>query len=220
MATNYLRSLMDNPGSFQGSPGYQFGLEQGQQAIRRRNPAMRGSGNVLAALTQHAVGSAQQDYGNEFNRRLQADALSQEGDQFSQRLALDDKLGTGALGVSQGRLAMDDRLGTGRLGLERDDLGLRRTNSDRDFGLRTTAQANDFELGSRGADLAETDSWRRHSLGGRRLALDESTAANDYSLRRDAGARGWYDSQTQRGSARSQDWGRRQVYRQRDPWGR
>jgi hypothetical protein len=220
MATNYLRDLMDKPGSFQTSPGYQFAIDQGQQAIRRRNPAMRGSGNVLAALTQHAVGTAQQDYGNEFNRRLQADQLSQQGDQFNQRLALDDRLGTGALGVSQGRLALDDRLGTERLGLERDDLGLRRTTADRDFGLRSTALGNDWELGNRSADLAELEGWRRYNLGGRRQSLDESTAANDFGLRRDAGARGWYDSQTQRGSARSTDWGRRQQYSNRDPWGR
>lgn len=208
MATNYYSDLMKG---YNGSPAFQPQLDMGMQAISRKVP--RGSGNVLAALTKYATDLSASDYGNEFDRRLRAQQLGQEGDLAGQRLDLDRTLGTG-------RLDLDRTLGTGRLGIEQGDLELRRLTGDRDFALGSQRTQNEWDLGNRRAGNEEMDSWRRYDLGGRRQALDESTAANDFTLRNDANSRGWYDSQTQRGTARSADWERRQRNRTQDPWGR
>jgi hypothetical protein len=231
MATNYLRKLMDDPSAFKGSTGYQFALDQGLQATRRSNPAMRGSGNALAAAAKYATGLASQDYGNEFNRALQADTFAQQGDQFNSRLALDDKLGSGALDVSRGRLAMDDRLGTGRLalddrtqtgqlGLGRDRLGLDRTNSDREFGLGSMRLWNDYDIASRGQDDAREGRYLDYDLGSRRLGLDTAGQENDFNLGQGRLGVDRYNARTNRGTARSADWERRQRNRTMDPWGR
>lgn len=211
MATNYLQELKQK--GFSGSPGYQFALDQGQQAIRRSMPGMRGSGNILAALTQHAVGTAQQDYGNEFDRALRADAMTGEQDISRGRLNLDSDLGHGQLDLGRGRLALDDRLGSGRLDVDRGDLAMRRTANDRDFALGSFRATTDRDLGFRGLDDQRERGWWDYDLGKGRLGLDTARAENDYNLGRDANARGWYDSRTQRGAARSTDWGRRQQYR-------
>lgn len=70
---NQLNTLLTNPGSFQGSPGFNFALNTGLDGVARQNSRVRGSGNALAALTQYGTGLAQQDYGNQVDRlgRLQ-----------------------------------------------------------------------------------------------------------------------------------------------------
>jgi hypothetical protein len=209
VATNYLKDLM--AGGFQGSAGYKFALDQGQEAIRRRMP--RGSGNVLAALNANAVGTAQQDYGNEFQRRLQADTFSQQGDQFDRRLGLDRELGQGQLSLGRDRLGLDRELGQGQLGLGRDRLGLDQEMGRGRLGLDAVRASNDFTLGSQGLDDAREGRFWDYDLGRRRADLDSAGQENNYNLSRDTSARNWYDSRTQRGSARSADWGRRQQYR-------
>ncbi len=163
-ARNYLRTLMESPGSYSGSPGFQFGLDQGQQAIGRRANAggMRGSGNVLAALAQHAVGTAQQGYGDEVQRRIQAAGLEQQGELAGNSLALEGELGRGRLALDDklgaGRLALEDRLGTGALDVNRGRLGLEgelgrgrleqdRLGSERDFGLGLFRANTERDLG-------------------------------------------------------------------------
>lgn len=212
MATNYLAELRNK--GFAGSPGYKFALDQGQQAVSRRMG--RGSGNVLAALNEHAIGTAQQDYGNEFQRALAADSLSQQGDLATQRLALDRTLGEGQLGLGRDRLGLDRTLGEGqlalgqnRLGLDRDEFGLRRTTADREYGLGVGRLGLETELGRGRLDNDAQSSWYNYDLGKGRLGLDEAEMGNRFTLGRDAAARGWYDSQTQRGNARSTDLARR-----------
>ena len=66
---NQLNSLLQDPSSFQRTPGYQFAVDQGQQAIER-SAAKRGmlnSGNVLAELSKYGQGMANQEYGNQVN---------------------------------------------------------------------------------------------------------------------------------------------------------
>lgn len=58
--------------NYQQSPGYQFQLEQGQQAALG-SAAGRGaglSGSTLKALAKYGTGLAAQDYGNEFDRYM------------------------------------------------------------------------------------------------------------------------------------------------------
>lgn len=59
---NKLNDLISNPGSFSGTPGYQFALDQGLQAAQRGMSSQRGSGNYLAALMDRGVGLANQNY--------------------------------------------------------------------------------------------------------------------------------------------------------------
>lgn len=54
---------------FQNSPGYQFQLQQGENAVLNNASATGGvnSGNTLKALTQYGQGVANQDYWNAYN---------------------------------------------------------------------------------------------------------------------------------------------------------
>jgi hypothetical protein len=55
---------------FQEDPGYQFRLQQGQQALERSAAARGGllSGRAAKDMTSYAQGAASQEYGNAFNR--------------------------------------------------------------------------------------------------------------------------------------------------------
>jgi len=67
-----VQELMTDPSSFQGSPGYMFRMEQGQQAMER-SAAARGkmfSGSLLKELVGYGQGLASQEYGAEFQRRM------------------------------------------------------------------------------------------------------------------------------------------------------
>lgn len=57
---------------FQEDPGYQFDLQQGQQAIQRSAAASGGlqSGGTLKALAQYTQGQASNEYGNAYNRYM------------------------------------------------------------------------------------------------------------------------------------------------------
>jgi len=77
---NQLQALLTNPGSFSGTPGYQFALDQGLQATQRANSSSRNSGNALAALQDRGMGMATQDFGNWADR---LGKLSGQEDQFN-----------------------------------------------------------------------------------------------------------------------------------------
>lgn len=55
---------------FKQDPGYQFDLQQGQQAIQRSSAVKNGlvSGNQLAALSDYSQNMAQNEFGNAYNR--------------------------------------------------------------------------------------------------------------------------------------------------------
>lgn len=56
--------------AFQTSPGYQFGLDQGEQSLLRHQSAIGGlqSGNTSVDLTKYAQGYADQNYGSWMDR--------------------------------------------------------------------------------------------------------------------------------------------------------
>jgi hypothetical protein len=193
---------MEDPNSFTGSPGYGFALNSGLDAVQRRAPGGRGSGNALAALTKYASDLARQDYDAEFGRRLSAASLEQQGDLAGQEL-----------GLGRDRLDLERELGTGRLDLEsalgHGRLDLDRTNSERDFGLNMFRATSDYDLGRRGLDDSREGRWLNYDLGRRGVDADIADSENRFNLGADASERGWYDSRTRRGSARSEDWGRR-----------
>lgn len=57
-----LSSLMNNPSSITSTPGYSFGLDQGEQALERSNAArgFLGSGNAATSMDTYAQNYAQQ----------------------------------------------------------------------------------------------------------------------------------------------------------------
>lgn len=59
--------------NFQASPGQQYLQQQAERAITRNAAATGGrqGGNVLQELQRNAIGLAQQDFGNQFNRLSQ-----------------------------------------------------------------------------------------------------------------------------------------------------
>lgn len=182
---NKLKAVLD--GDFQGTDGFKFALDQGLGALNRSNSKMRGSGNVLAALTKYGTGLAMQDRGAEIDRlgRLTGQEQSYDlGERAAtlgtDRLALDDRLGTGQLDLGKGRLALDDRLGTGQL-----DLGTKR------LGLDTTRAANDFSIAGRGLD-------EQRRSADQTFGASMYRAGNDYELGKETNAnnaqRAWWDN--------------------------
>ena len=67
---NQLNELLTDPSKIQDTAGYQFQLDQGNQAINRSAAAkgMLGSGNVLAELAKYGQGMGATEYGNQVNR--------------------------------------------------------------------------------------------------------------------------------------------------------
>lgn len=202
VAANYLRTLQDNPGSFTGSPGYQFALGQGQEALRRKAAVSGGGGNALAAAANYASNSALSDYGNEFSRRLQAANLEQTGE-----------LGQGQLALGQGRLALDDRLGTGNLGVAQGQLGvaqgqlaLGNRRADQDFGLGMYQAGNQYSLGQQANRNTAQRNWWDYQLGQGQNANTATANANQFALGQGRNANDAYNAQTQRGTAQSNDW--------------
>jgi len=65
-----LRGIMSDPSKIQQTAGYQFAVDQGNQAINRSaaSKGMLGSGNVLAELAKYGQGMGSQEYGNQVNR--------------------------------------------------------------------------------------------------------------------------------------------------------
>lgn len=67
---NQLQGLLNDPSKIQQTAGYQFAVDQGNQAINR-SAAAKGqlnSGGVLAELQKYGQGMASQEYGNQTNR--------------------------------------------------------------------------------------------------------------------------------------------------------
>lgn len=79
------------PFNFQQSPGYQFALNQGLDAVTNKASAIGGlqGGNTLKALTDYATGSASQDYQQQFADYLSQQnlGLSSQSQGFNQALA-------------------------------------------------------------------------------------------------------------------------------------
>src|SRR5574343_172313 len=82
------------------SPGYQFRLDQGNQAINRSAAAkgMLGSGNVLAELAKYGQGMASTEYGN---RLSQLGNLSTQG--MGQANLIGENQGNATIGAANAR---------------------------------------------------------------------------------------------------------------------
>lgn len=126
---NQLKNLISNPGSFSGTPGYQFAFDQAMQGVNRANSAMRGSGNVLAALQDRASGLASQNF-SDYAHLL--GGLSGQEQQYDLGLA-------GANNTAQSN--------TNQFALGNEANAINRLRAGNDFTLGSQRNANDLTLG-------------------------------------------------------------------------
>lgn len=221
---NALKDLLSNPGSFQGTPGFQFALDQGLGAVNRSNSRMRGSGNALAALTNYASGLATQDYGNQVDRlgRLQGQEQQYDLGQESNRL-------TGARDANNFTLGSQQNANTLRLGLGQNEnaatanantaqrnawdysLGRQQNQNtananDQQFGLGMYNANNNFALGSQQNQNTANNNWWNYQLGGQQNANTAANNQNNYNLGTGRNAIDWYNAGTNRGQAQSNAW--------------
>lgn len=64
------RTLMANPGSITGMPGYQFGMDEGRRAIARQGAASGSGGNEAIAAARYTPEYAQNFYNSEVARLM------------------------------------------------------------------------------------------------------------------------------------------------------
>lgn len=111
--------------AFQAGPGYQFAMDQGEQAALRGASAagMLASGNTLTELTKFGQGLANQEYNGWLNR-LQGmssqglQAAGGQGNAYGNLASLyqgtaDDRLGLES-GIVQGRMGANNQIAQGR----------------------------------------------------------------------------------------------------------
>lgn len=224
MYQNKLRDLMNNPGSFQGTPGFKFALDTGLDAVNRSNSASRGSGNALAALTKYGTGLAAQDYGNEFDRLLRgsgqeqqfqigtdanANTATRNANDLSlgtTRNANDLTLGLGANANSAARNANDLTLGLGANANTATRNANDRTANDQQFGLGMYRAGNDFRVASDANTNTANRDWWNYDLGRAGNANTAANNENNFNINNGRNAIDWYGANTQRGAAQGNQW--------------
>lgn len=189
---NQLKKYMTDPGSFSGSPGYQFALDQGLNATNRSNSNIRGSGNALMALQQYGSGLASQDYGSTLDRLGKLVGQEQNYD-----------LGQVQNANTATRNANDFTLGQGQLANTA-------TRNQNDFALgndqnANTAQRNmwDYTLGGqKNANDAQNNFWN-YNVNQQQNANTAARNQNDFALGNGRNAIDWFNAGTNRGTAQS-----------------
>lgn len=196
---NLLRKYVTDPGSFKGSAGYQFALDQGLQGVNRSNARIRGSGNALAALTKYASGLASQDYGNTIDQlgkltgqEEQYGLGLQANDNTATRNANDLLLGREANANTATRNANDLFLGKGNLELGKGNLGLGLLRANQDYSLGRESNANTAQ-----------NNWFNYDLGRGRNANDRYQINTNYDLGTGRNNIDWLNAYTNLGTARS-----------------
>ena len=92
---------------FQASPGQQFLQQESERALTRNAAATGGlgGGNVLRELQRQAIGLAQQDFSNQFQRGQQALGSQQlQGSNLANLAAQGGQLGSNLIGQATGQL--------------------------------------------------------------------------------------------------------------------
>ena len=171
---NELRKYLTDPAAFKGSPGYQFALDQGAQAIQRQNSAQRGSANVLAELMKYGSGLAAQDYGNTVDRLGRLAGQEQQYD----------------LGLRSNE--------TARRGQDFDySLGTFRANTDRGLGLGQLAGQNwqraaDYDINRRRLGLDASAQGDRNAIDWFNARTNRGRAQSDDWWNQDRSTRDWW----------------------------
>lgn len=185
---NALKSLVTDPNSFKGTPGYQFQLDQGLESVNRAAPGGRGSGNALAALVKYGTGLASQDYGNEVDR---LGRLAGQEEQYN---------------IGQGGVANAAQANVNTAKRDANDLGL---------GLYTAG--NNLALGEGQNATNQQRNWFDYDLGKGNLARGVASDENNFNVANGRNAVDWFNANTNRGSAVSADYWRNPVNANRRP---
>jgi hypothetical protein len=193
---NKLKALIDNPGSFSGTPGFKFAVDTAMDQLGRQNSSIRGSGAALTALSDRAGGMASQNYLQYLTNLGDLSGKEQQYDLGQTRNTNDLTLGTEANRLTGVRDANNYTLGQGRLGLDS-------RTADQNFGLGMFRANNDAELGHEQNANTAQNNWWNYSLGADRNNNDRAQMENNYNLGQGQNALGWYSARTNRGSARS-----------------
>lgn len=223
---NRLKGILD--GNFQGTDGFKFALDQGLGAISRANSRMRGSGNVLAALTKYGTGLAVQDRGAEIDRLTRLSGQEQQYDigQGANANAAEGNRLTGIrdtnnlnLGTEQNRLTGIRDNNALTLGTQANsntaqrnawdyELGTNqntntRTANDQRFGVDMYRANNDLALGSQAnANTAQRNWWDNVNTRDAN-SITAANGENQYNLGVGRNSIDWYNARTNRGTARS-----------------
>ena len=141
---NRLKELLDNPSSFQGTPGFQFALNKGTEAINRRLSAMglNNSGKQLEDLTEFSTGLAMQDYGNHLDRVGRFDAQDKDFALGSYQAANAYDLGRESNRNARFGTEANYDLGMRRDALDQNRFGLQQDESDLDWYNAQTNRGN------------------------------------------------------------------------------
>lgn len=158
---NKLNDLINNPGSFSGTPGFQFALDQGLQATQRGMSSQRGSGNALAALMDRGVGMANQNYTDYAKLLGGLTGQEQQYDigQSQQANAADRNVNDFTLGSWNATNNAENNWWNYDLGRERNAQAA--ANSQNDFNIRTGGGPRNSNGGSVLAP-STTANWRRY----------------------------------------------------------
>ena len=185
-----LDNLLTNPGSFSGTPGFQFALDQGMEGVQRSNSAGRNSGNALAALAKYGTGLAQQDYGNQVDR---LGRLSNQQDQFN-------------VNTEQNRLTGENNANQFQLGIGRNANDAQSNvntahNNANQFQLGLGQNANQFELGmGQNANTAQNNWWNNENnvtQNSNQAALNQ----NNFNTNQGRNQIDWFNAGTNRGNS-------------------
>ena len=179
---NALRNLITNPGSFQGTPGFQFALNNGMDGIARQAAArgMNNSGNVLGDMTKFGTGLAMQDYGNQIDRLGKLSGQEQTYD-----------LGMGQNANTATRNANDFTMGTQR---NNNDFTLGNQRNNNDFNLGMYDATNRYDLGLGANQNTANRNQNDLFLGQQQNANTAANNQNQFNL-------GMYHEQTGRGNS-------------------
>lgn len=221
---NSLRGLLEDPNSFQRTPGFEFALDTGLEAVNRSNSRQRGSGNALLDLTKFATGLANQEYGSQVDRMgnllgqeqqfdlgTEQNRLTEIRDREAARAARRGLTLQSNRDAMQGdlegrRLALDSTRSDRDFALGQGQLDVSRRGQDLDFTLGTGRLGADYDLGRRGLDVNRERNVFDYDINRERNRLTGADQRNRFAIESGRLGIDAYDSQTRRGAARSNDW--------------
>jgi hypothetical protein len=207
---NAISNLVNNPDSFGETAGFKFARDQALQGVDRSAAArgMRGSGNVLAELVKQGTGMALQGRGDEIDRLGRLEGQEQQyalgvgaNENTATRNANDLTLGTRAANTADTRTSNDFTLGT-------EQNANARRGQDLDFGLGMERTNNEYDVNMGNLDATKQRDLWNYDINKDQIGTTRARDQNDFNLNNGRLDLDWFNADTNRGTARSLDFGR------------
>jgi hypothetical protein len=182
----------------QSDPGYQFALQQGQQALTNSASANGGllGGAMGKALIDYGQNAAAQQYQNVYNRALQTNQTNNSNNLAAYQSNVNAQLGVGNLGVSQQNANTSAQGVANSYALGQGQLGYDYWNAGNNYNLGMLQANNSYNLGL--GNLQQ--GWANYGLN-----ADQQNFGQQYSLANmglnGAGQAGNYGSQYANGAS-------------------